>query len=247
MLHHPFEGGDLLPRRTRVLNRGLEVQIHYVIGVVGHVGLPRAINPELRLAPLLGEQLLEPDEVVVPAELHDLDGHGEAAPAQAGDELRLVRDDDEAGGCGLDHLLAEEGAAAALDEVEGGVDLVGPVDGEVEAGVLVEGGEGDAEGGGLLEGALRGRDADDVAELAGGEEVADLGDDEGSGGAGAEAEDHAAADVVDGLVGCEFFEIVLGEGGGGEGSDGGAGVKVKARRKIGEGGGFEERWKGEEG
>lgn len=65
--------------------------------------------------------------------------------------------------------------------------LVGAVDGEVEAGVVVEDGERDAEGAGLVFGAFGGWDADDVGEFAGGEEVAELGDDEGGGGAGAEA------------------------------------------------------------
>lgn len=96
MLHHSFKRGDLLASRSRVLDWGLEVQVHNVIGVVCDIGLPRCIHPELSLA-TLPKQFLQPHKVVVPAELHDLDRHGEAASAEAGDELRLVRDDDEAG------------------------------------------------------------------------------------------------------------------------------------------------------
>lgn len=92
--------------------------------------------------------------------------------------------------------------------------------------MIVEGGEGDPEGLGLLEGALGGGDADDASKFAGGEEGPDLSDDEGGGGAGAEAKNHAASDVLHGLHGGELLEVVLGEGGcrgpggGGEGSDG---------------------------
>ena len=59
-------------------------------------------------------------------------------------------------------------------------------------------------------GALGGGDADDVLQLAGLEEGAELVDDEGGGGAGAQAQDHAAADVLHGLVGGELLEVVLG-------------------------------------
>uniref|UniRef100_A0A162A6J4 Uncharacterized protein n=1 Tax=Daucus carota subsp. sativus TaxID=79200 RepID=A0A162A6J4_DAUCS len=66
-----------------------------------------------------------------------------------------------------------------------------------------------------------------------GEEFAELRDDEGGGGAG--TEDHAGFDVVDGLVGGEFFEVVLGEswgrwGGSGEGDEGGRGGCVGSER-----------------
>jgi hypothetical protein len=67
------------------------------------------------------------------AEGDDLDGDG-ARAAEARHELGLVDDDDEAGAGALDHLLAEQRAAAALDEVEVRVDLVGAVDGEGDPG-----------------------------------------------------------------------------------------------------------------
>lgn len=78
--------------------------------------------------------------------------------------------------------------------------------------------------------ALGGGDADDVSEFAGGEELAELGDDEGCGGSGAEAEDHAALDGLDGLVCSESLEVVLGEG---DGADGGEAVRTGAQFKRG--------------
>lgn len=69
-----------------------------------------------------------------------------------------------------------------------------------------------------------GGDSDDVGELPLAEKLTDSGDGVFGGGAGAEAEDHAGLDVVDGLVGGESLEVVLGEGDGtdGFGSGGGA-------------------------
>lgn len=61
-------------------------------------------------------------------------------------------------------------------------------------------------------GAFGGGNADDVGELAGVKKFAEFGDDEGGGGAGAEAEDHAAFDIFNGFIGGEFFEVVLSEG-----------------------------------
>jgi hypothetical protein len=98
---------------------------------------------------------------VLDAEGEDLDGEGEVG-TEAGAELGIVVIDDEIGGGHLDNRLAEEGAAAALHEVEGGVDGVGAVDGDVQLGVGVEGGERNAEGLGLLLGADGGGDGDDV-------------------------------------------------------------------------------------
>ena len=47
-------------------------------------------------------------------------------------------------------FFAEESAAMAFNKVEVGSDLVGAVDGEIEAKVVVEDGEGDAEGAGMV-------------------------------------------------------------------------------------------------
>ncbi|XLR57457.1 hypothetical protein HN51_011804 [Arachis hypogaea] len=71
-----------------------------------------------------------------------------------------------------------------------------------------------SEGAYLLLSAFGGRDADDAGELIGGEEMTELDDDKGGGGAGAEAEDHARLDVLHGLVGGKLLEVVLREGSG---------------------------------
>ena len=139
-------------------------------------------------------------------------------------ELKLTNDN-ELVGADLDHLLAEESAAAALDKVEVGVDLVGTIDGDIELGVRVEGDEGDVEALGLLLGPDGGGDADDVLELAGLEELADALDGVVGGAAGAESDDHAGLDVVvDGLVAHHLLELVLGKLLGHVESGGGGGV-----------------------
>lgn len=99
-------------------------------------------------------------------------------------------------GADLNHFLAKEGTAAALDKVEVGVDLVGTIDGNVELGMRVEGDEGDVEALGLLLGPDGGGDADDVLELTGLEELADALDGEVGSTSRAQSDDHAGLDVV---------------------------------------------------
>nr|GMC87034.1 neurogenic locus notch-like protein [Ipomoea batatas] len=104
-----------------------QVQIHNVIGIIGDIRLT-AVQSQLGFAIQFSEHLLEAEEIVFPAELDDLDGHCETRPAEPRDELRVVDDHHELVGRGLHHFLAEEGAAAALDEVQIRIDLVGAVD-----------------------------------------------------------------------------------------------------------------------
>jgi len=86
----------------------------------------------------------EPIEGPAGSEWHDL--HGEAALfTQPRDALLGVGDDDEPPRRARDQTLAREGAAATLDQPEGGVDLVGAVDDEVDGRHRVGLGEGDAE------------------------------------------------------------------------------------------------------
>src|SRR5690606_19518016 len=110
------------------------------------------------------------------------------------DELARIGDDNHPVGGGGDDLFAQQGAAAALDEVHAGVDLVGAVDGEVEAVEGVEVGKGNAEGAGLPVGGLGGGDAEDLEAVA--DALAEQVDEVAGGGAGAEAETHAGADVA---------------------------------------------------
>ena len=88
-------------------------------------------------------------------------------------------------------------------------DLVGAVDGEVDVRVVVERGERDAERLRLLEGALGGGHADDLLELAGGEERADLGDGEGGRGARPEPQHHPALHRLHRAHRRQALEVVL--------------------------------------
>jgi len=58
------------------------------------------------------------------------DGH--RATAQPADQLGFVGDQDESPAGVGDDLLSQQRPAAPLDAVDGRVDLVGPVDGQVE-------------------------------------------------------------------------------------------------------------------
>ncbi len=72
----------------------------------------------------------------------DLDRQAPAAP-EAGDLLAGADEDDQPLRRGGDDLLADQGPAVPLDQVEVGGDLVGPVEGGVELADLFEGGQGD--------------------------------------------------------------------------------------------------------
>lgn len=90
----------------------------------------------------------------------------------------------------------------------------------------------------LLLGAFGGGDTNNVRELTSLEEMAQLGDDKGGGGAGAESEDHAGLHVLHSLVCSQLLEVILGEnwcrkGFYGVGSVGvGGGAQVKGLRSA---------------
>ncbi len=116
--------------------------------------------------------------------------------AQAIHELRAVDDDHQAPGRGGDDLLAQQGAAQALDQVEGApLHLVGAVDREVDLAMLGEGGQRDPRSLCLRGRPLRGRNAGKAQALpvAGSERI----DGEGRRRTGAEAHDHAVLDQPD--------------------------------------------------
>ncbi|KAL8159569.1 hypothetical protein V2J09_001106 [Rumex salicifolius] len=145
-----------------------------LIGVLKYKSTMKfALSSQLRLAIQFLEQLPQSPQIVLPTELNYFHRHCQSTSAEAVDELSIVDDDNKLVAGGFHHLFPEESAAAAFDEVEKRIDLVGAVNGEIEAGVVVEAGERDAEGGGLLGGALGGRDSDYVSEGAGGEKLAD--------------------------------------------------------------------------
>jgi len=74
---------------------------------------------------------------------------------------RIDHDDLTAAGLGHD-LLSQQRPAPALDQVEGRVDLVGPIDREINDGVPFQAGDGDAQFGGRDRRSLRGGDAPHV-------------------------------------------------------------------------------------
>ena len=105
----------------------------------------------------------ERGEGVLGPEAEDLERHRRV---QRLDELVRGGDDDEAPRRGGDDLLARVGGAAALDEPAGGVDLVGPVDRDVQLAEGVERLDVESERpGGLLGGRRRGRAAQGQAAL----------------------------------------------------------------------------------
>ena len=110
------------------------------------------------------------------SEFDDFDEDGEVC-AETRDEFFFADDDDEAFGDGSDDFFAGEVSAAALGEVECGIDFVGAVDGDVERVNLIESGQGDADFAGHLFGEEAGGDAESF-DFAGGDASAQ-GADEG--------------------------------------------------------------------
>ena len=107
------------------------------------------------------------------------------------DPFGLVRDHDHAIGGGRHDLFPEQRAAAALDEVERAVDLVGAVDGEIETVDLVQRRQPHAALFGLRAGRFRGRNAHHIQ--AGADLFTEQIDEMLGGRAGAEAKLHAVA------------------------------------------------------
>ncbi|KAF7805198.1 serine/threonine-protein kinase Nek2-like [Senna tora] len=190
MLHHAFQRGDFSSGGEAISNGSLEVQIN------------------------------DPDQIILPTKLNHFNWHCQSASSETCHQFGVVNNHDEFLRRSLHHFLSQQSSAAAFDQIEVRVNLVCAVDGQIETRIVVEDGEGDTKRPCLLFGALRGGDSDNVLQFTGLEELAELGYDKGGGGAGAEAEDHAAADVLDGFVGGDLLEVVLCEDGSGEGFDG---------------------------
>src|SRR5690606_38770849 len=95
----------------------------------------------------------------------DLEGQGEAA--ERADHLGRGGDDEAAGARLPDQLLSQQGRAAALDEREAGADLVGAVDGQVDARRVLQGGQRQPQLPRQFGGGLRGRHAAQVRQAAG--------------------------------------------------------------------------------
>ena len=120
--------------------------------------------------------------------------------------LRAVGDDDHALARGGDDLLPQESPAAALDQAQVVVELVGAVDRQVEVGRLVEGRQGNALALRLVAGRLGGGNAHDLQ--AAPHALADGGDEMRRRRAGAEAQPHAVGDELGSPFGRSALEIV---------------------------------------
>src|SRR5690606_30324295 len=128
------------------------------------------------------------------AQAETVDFNWERIAAEGIDELAGIGDHDHLVGGRRDDLLAQQGTAAALDEVHVGVDLVGAIHGEVEAIEGIEVGKGNAERTRLPVGGLGSGNAQHFEPIA--NALAQQVDEVPGGGAGAEAEAHTWAHVV---------------------------------------------------
>ena len=135
--------------------------------------------------------------------------HREAGPERVA-QLRLVDDHDELVRDDLDHLLPQQGAAAALDQIQIGIDLVGTVDRDVEPRELVQRGQRNTQLLGLFFGSDRSRHGDDVLERAIFQEHPEPLDRERGRRARAQADLHAARHIIiNSLVADLLLELVL--------------------------------------
>ena len=111
------------------------------------------------------------------------------------DPFGIVGDHDHAiRGAGND-LLAQQRTAAALDDIERGIDFVGAVDGQVEPVDIVERGQRNAASHRIVAGRLRGRHAHDIESAA--HPLTEQFDKMLRGRAGAEPELHAVANLLE--------------------------------------------------
>ena len=136
-----------------------------------------------------GDRGAEPLEGRGDAEGEELQRHRRA---QRLDRLARVGDDDEALGRRGDDLLAQVGAAAALDQPAVGGHLVGAVDRDVESLKLAELLDRDAQPARLFLGGDRGGDAADAADAAGRDRRQQV----GNGRSGAQPHRHPVLDQL---------------------------------------------------
>ena len=158
-----------------VLRAGGEAAIDDQVAVVRVVRLAVFGRAQGRV----GAQIPEEGQVGAPGEGDHL--NRERAPLkQVGDALGVICDDDEALACAGDHLLPQQRAAEALDELKGWIDLVRAVDAEVKLGVIFQVRGRDPKLLAGCGGALRGGDADDVGQASfaerGSEVIEEVGD-----------------------------------------------------------------------
>ena len=171
-----------------------EMAIEDEVAAVGHER-PPIVLPQFRL----GAELFERRGGRLPAELRDLDRHRRVR-AKPVDQLLVIHHHHEPFARCCDDLLAQQCAAAALDQGKAAaLDLVGAVDRQIDAAVLGEAGQRDAEPARQVSSVLGGRDRDDRKALR--HPLGETLGDKGRGRAGAEPDDHAVLDELDGAFG----------------------------------------------
>ncbi len=158
------------------------------VPVVGSVHPALSIAPDDRFGPEPGE----PRQVAREFEGHHLYGHGSDLPEPI-DDLGVVHDDDHPPGGLCDHLFAQQRAAQSLDQVEAGVHLVGPGDGQVERSECSQRTQRDAQPAAGVPCADRRGHAGHIGHLASCDASAQGLDKMGDGRAGPEAQTHAGA------------------------------------------------------
>src|SRR3954452_18894197 len=137
-------------------------------------------------------------------ERDDLDWQRKAAEPL--DALRTVGDHDHAPARGGDDLFPQKRAAAALDDAQRTVDLIGAVDGQIEFGRFVQRSEPNALAFRLAPRRLGSRDADDVKPAP--HPLAHSHDEMRGRGAGSEAEPHAVRDKRRRALGGNAFQAL---------------------------------------
>ncbi len=182
---------------------GTEGAVIDEVALVGDVGAPVFLGAQVRIS----AEFVEEVPLAGAAEGDDFDGQ-----AVKGAELRRhlgFVDHDDFALAGLGHdFLVEQGAAAALDQIEAGVDLVGPVDGHIDDGGAL--GIDQREAGRPCGAGHFGRsgEAAESGQFAGGVAAGDFADGMDGGRAGAESDDGAGFEEADGVNGGGVFERI---------------------------------------
>ncbi|MFS7993561.1 hypothetical protein Hanom_Chr12g01095581 [Helianthus anomalus] len=138
MLHHSFKSRNLFSGSPRVLNRSLEIQIHNVVHVISNIRLPIITQPQLCITPFLFKQLLQPDQIILPTKLHNLNRHCQPAPTKARNKLRVIDNYDKLIRSCFNHLLPKECTTSAFNQVKIRVNFICSIDCKVELRVIVE-------------------------------------------------------------------------------------------------------------
>mmetsp|Transcript_1581 Transcript_1581/g.4689 ORF Transcript_1581/g.4689 Transcript_1581/m.4689 type:complete len:348 (-) Transcript_1581:25-1068(-) len=211
VVHHTLQPADGCRCRLSVFDGGVKVQVNNVVAVVCDVRAAVCVFPELGFAARNLWEVLQPVEVVLPAELHNLHWHGIATATEALDQLGVIHDAHKLGGSHLYHLLAQKGATAALDNIKEGVYLVSAVNGQVQLGLLAQSCQRDAAPLGLLVSALRGGHTNNVFQLSALQQVTDSVHRIGSSGSSPKTQHHAAADILHSLPGRLLLQLILGQ------------------------------------